>query len=407
MANNVFDTTIIRPLERPLSSDLDAAQSQIYRTIRELQQALYSSATLGTPGAVPWYGFLGDSFKLYNPSTPGLDLRINSGIGFFNSNLSPGNAPLANIGGVVGLDDLSSYQPIVLPVPIDFSVVPPTTAGVARRDRLQIRLNRQETDTTLRWLLNTTPPQAFTPMNIAKTLAFTSGASVITIAAGDPSVGAPIEYKLGAEAAYAAQDDFLSITPAAADPGYVTVAIVNVVNNVVTLGPGDIGDFRSVLFVQGGASVVGRVSLGNKGNTASVDYPNTRWTLGLTDFRVVPNAVGVRDTYDLFLSGGNVPNQVGAAHLAGRSLSIPNPLPSTGGGIPYQLYPGATPTVETVDAAIRSAFSGNIAVGQSVLKVPFGAGYDDYVSGTAFPPVVNFNMGTNVRDFNLDLSLMF
>jgi hypothetical protein len=42
MGNKPFDTTIIRPLERPLSSDLDAAQSQLYRTIREVTSRIYS-----------------------------------------------------------------------------------------------------------------------------------------------------------------------------------------------------------------------------------------------------------------------------------------------------------------------------------------------------------------------------
>ena len=48
MADRAFDRTIINPLEKPLSSDINQLQSQQDSTLRRMFERLFSSAIPGT-----------------------------------------------------------------------------------------------------------------------------------------------------------------------------------------------------------------------------------------------------------------------------------------------------------------------------------------------------------------------
>jgi len=86
MADNPFDRTVINVRERPISSDINQAQSQIDRTLRfYLQEMLRprSSATNEQPGP-PVSGFFGNGFAVREDSPAGLFVVVGAGLGFYD-----------------------------------------------------------------------------------------------------------------------------------------------------------------------------------------------------------------------------------------------------------------------------------------------------------------------------------
>lgn len=365
MANKPFDTTIIRPLERPLSSDLDAAQSQIYRTIREVTSRTYAHtnfvSSVGYYGYSRRFGFIGQGLRVYQSANPAtMTLTIRSGLGFRSGTTA------TDIDGVVGLNDLSDYTPVMLTDNVTFTVPAAPAAGFARVDKVQIRINREVTDTTSRWLLNPTT-QTFAPTNIGKTLTYDLGNTVTIVNPGDPVGVNPIEYLVGTPAAYTAPDDLLSISSPATSAGYLRIALVNVVGGVTAVGNGDIVDERVPIFPNGEARLAMTAQLGNNGafyNIDSADFSPGPINVGLRAL-----ASGTNNTYLLYIFNGGAPD----ARLWGSSYLTANgqaarQISQTGPAF------GGTTTEAVRTGTVQFGPNGTAtapAIGQGYIAIPF------------------------------------
>jgi hypothetical protein len=102
MANQAFDRTILNPRERPLADDIDQAESQLDRALRESLRLMTSDLAAGT-------AFLGTSFQVLWAGT-GFSVVLQPGVGFQQNTVDVPSA----INGVAGLDDLEQSKPLVL-----------------------------------------------------------------------------------------------------------------------------------------------------------------------------------------------------------------------------------------------------------------------------------------------------
>lgn len=368
MGNKPFDTTIIRPLERPLSSDLDAAQSQLYRTIREVTSRIYSHtnfvSSVGYYATSRRYGFIGQGLRVFQNANPAtMTLTIRSGLGFRSG------TPQSDIDGVVGLNDLSDYTPVMLTDSTTVTVPTAPSAGLARCDIVQIRINREVTDTTSRWLLNPTL-QTFAPTNIGKTLTYDLGSTVTIVNPGDPVGVNPIEYVVGTPAAYSTPDDFLSISPPATSAGYLTIAVINVEGGVTTIDNDDIVDKRAPIFPNGEARVAMTAQLGNNG--AYYGISSADFSTGIINVGLRALAAGTNNTYLLYVFGGGAPD----ARLSGTVFSAAD------GSAARQIVQtgpafGAMVNNATRTGTVQFGPSGTAtppAIGQNYIAIPFALG---------------------------------
>lgn len=401
MANKPFDTTIIYPLERPLSSDLDSAQSQTYRTIRDLQATLFAHAIAGSAPddryqTSPRYGFIGDGLRVITPAL-GRDVTITQGVGFF------AGTPAANINGVVGLNDLSTYTPVALSQAVTFTIAPDPAAGFARRDLVQVRINREVTDTTSRWRLNPST-QAFAPDNIGKTLTYDLGTTVTQVDPGDPKGVAPIEYVVGTPAAFANENSFLTIPAPSVSAGYVALGYINVTPTSPAIQGNHLVDVRPILFPNAAATNYISAILGGNG----IDPGGIAF---LVSSKVAPGVLYVGlDTIDpnvsnIFTLTLAIPDaSVASASLFGQVLMPATPPPVTPSLIPPSFLPNDSwpraldivqlgpPVVLQADFTQSGVL--NVGVGQTLIQFKF-----------ALAGIATINDGTgvtawaNVRDY--------
>lgn len=252
MANQTFDSVILNQLERPLSSDLNAAQSDGHRDLRDWLNKTYARRLGGTATndatATLLPGFVADSLRVVPPSPAALAVSITPGLGF-----AANPSPTTNVGGVLGLNDLSPYSPIVLSQAQAVTLAPAPGAGFARVDLIQVKVNRRLTDVTSRDIFNP-GTLTFGPVNVAKTMSFDSFGDLQSVVA--PAVGsAGIVYKQGVQFAYAVADDFLTAPLPAVDPGYLPLAYINVTPAMASVTAGDIRDERPLLFPNNALSI--------------------------------------------------------------------------------------------------------------------------------------------------------
>jgi len=249
MANNPFDRTIINPREKPLSQDINQAQSQLDMTMREVLRRLlaqqtpwsFGGATHSNHGESPASGFLGGGLRVSPSSPTALTVRVPAGIGFF---YNASDVP-SSIDSIVGLDDLSAYKPVVLLSDVTLNVPTPPGAN-SRIDLIEVRTNRATNNPTSRLVLNTTTG-AFDPTTVDKTLTHVLDGSTGYVVTPSDSTTA-IGYKSGTAA----------VTPVApaVTAGYTAIAYVWVVNGATTIDEAQLTDVRKVL-APGGAAVVG------------------------------------------------------------------------------------------------------------------------------------------------------
>ena len=265
MANQPFDSTIINPLERPLSSDMNALQSEAHRDLRDYLYRAYASSngpdTLSTTAQT---GFVGRSFAV-EPTIPvGMAVYISPGIGFMVG------AAASNVGGIAGLNDLSSYKPILLSATKTVSVPTAPGGGFCRRDLIEVRFNRKLTDATASDQYNSINGQ-FQNVILNKTMTFDLyGEAVQYITAGSPTpaTGA-IVYRVGAEVSYTSDDSFLAATVPSTDPDYVAIAVINVGPNAATITTNKINDLRQLICQNKVYELVGSATLGGADASAS------------------------------------------------------------------------------------------------------------------------------------------
>jgi len=139
MANNPFDRVIINSRERPVSSDINQAQSQIDRTLRfYLDQFFGSRASFTDPKAgTPINGFIGNGFRAEQDNPAGLTVVVPLGLGF---KTDAADTPSA-IGGIPGVDDLSRYKPLLLLSDATIATPAPDPTN-PRIDIIEVNINR-------------------------------------------------------------------------------------------------------------------------------------------------------------------------------------------------------------------------------------------------------------------------
>jgi len=188
VANNVFDQTILNVRERPLSSDLNQAQSQLYRTIRALLRYQFARQNAVNGVGTVQSGFIGDAFQVYADSPASLTVFVRPGIGFI-SDVS--DVPV-DIGGIVGLDDREQYKPLVLSEAQSFAITP--DGADPRIDIVEVTYDRRAENPLSRDIFTATSPYNFVATAVNKTLAWIQngrtsidGSSKINYKTGTPA----------------------------------------------------------------------------------------------------------------------------------------------------------------------------------------------------------------------------
>jgi len=305
MAGNAWDRAIINTRERPVSSDINTAQSQLDRTVREALSRLFSSRVSGSSDLAgnPPSGFLGDSFKVRPPVASGLSLRVAAGLGF---QYLPGDVPAA-VGGVPGLDDLSAYKPLPLLAEATISGIPAgPNVGQDRYDIVEVRMNRVVGNPLSRDTLNTLTG-VFTSGLVNKTLAFPLDGNVGVVTSPANSTAA-ISYKVGTAAGVGS-----AVVPATT-PGYQRIAIIFSKNGNMLTGitRANIIDTRPLLAPDGMMSFAASFSVPS-GPTSPPTAVALRAPSGI-EIAVNKTAGGLNNQFEVFLIGGDVPtggNMVG------------------------------------------------------------------------------------------------
>lgn len=252
MAGNGFDRQVLNSRERPLSSDINAAQSQLDRTVREVVKSLFTSRVgVGSSdlSGLPTSGFIGDAFKVRESAVPGLSVVLSKGLGFQYL-----VDPATSVGGVGGVDDLSEFKPLNL-------LVDTTIAGIAagdganpRIDIIEVRMNRALGNPLSRDVLNP-GTGVFVPTSVNKTLSFTQDGSVSVVS--DPAAStAAVSYKQGIPGAVPVEPTVTA--------GYVKIATLLIPTAAASITKANIIDQRTLLCPYGAmpVSVAGSIPAG-------------------------------------------------------------------------------------------------------------------------------------------------
>lgn len=263
MANNPFDRVILNARERPLSSDLNRAQSQLDAALRVFAKFYAGKRTDSFDAngvsadrlASRQWGFFGDALKVRPnpnpiPSTP--SFLIQEGLGFM-----PGPV-VGGIGGVSGLDDFTGFAPIWLPEAITGSIPTPLPpSGQARIDIIEVSpttfplASGALADASSRDVFDPVSGM-FQPNNVNKTLTYTLPGTYPVVPPQGLMPG--LVYKVGTNAIIGTQ-----IAPAT-DTGYVKLAEIDVQSSLSTTTVTQIRDKRWLLLPYG----IGHVNCGFK-----------------------------------------------------------------------------------------------------------------------------------------------
>jgi hypothetical protein len=222
MADHAFDRTPLYPLEKPLADDINQGFSQGDRSLRDTVYELLGGVS----------GFLKGSLQVVQQGPPALGVTIKAGLGFQDA---PTDVP-GNIGGVVGLSDLSRYKPIVLTNDLNVAVPAPPGAN-SRIDLIEVAYVRQLDNPQSRNFLDPST-SAFAPSLVSKTLDFTvDGTLAYYSAVAVPTTA--LAYKSGVASA--------SPSAPATDTGYLPLVYITVASGVVTIVSANIVDQRSTI----------------------------------------------------------------------------------------------------------------------------------------------------------------
>ena len=270
MANQPFDSTIINPLERPLSSDMNSLQSEAHRDLRDYLYRAYARATSADSlNSTIRTGFVGNGFAVVQNSPPLSDVTITAGLGF-----GVGTSA-SNVGGIAGLNDLSLYKPILLSTNKTVTVPTAPGGGLCRRDAIYVRPTMALTDATSSDQYNVSNGQ-FQSVTLNKTMTFDLvNQAVQTIASGSTDTWTSgIVYAMGADTVYATADDLLNapIRSAPILSGYIRIAVINSVGTMFAGYTNSyIADWRSILAPNAELTFTGRAEMGG-GNSATAPY---------------------------------------------------------------------------------------------------------------------------------------
>lgn len=389
MSNNPLDRVIFNPREKPLSTDWNRLGSQFDYAMRFMTRELFgkrAETTFPTSfNSTPSTGFVGTGFNVVPAATPNLTVTVKAGLGMFdNASDTP-----TSIGGIVGLDDLAPYKPMVLMGDVTFAVPAPPVAN-SRIDLIEVRPNRQATDPQTRLILNPLTGE-FDPNTVSKTLQFTLDGSTGFVSDPAPSTAA-ISYKQGSVAA----------SPTAPTPttGYVPVAYISVGTSVPSIGFGAISDQRAFLLPGGVAHISGRWHVQWNGGSPIVTARRINAPPGIQMTLVASNAQ--RAFADVYVTGGLLQSAVmtaiigvdtGVEQAAGEAIiTIANKNGANDGGA--AIGPTLQATLLTGVPAINVGPLSNFA--QSRISARYQAGGTTNVTQTILEDV-DFNVVGVIR----------
>lgn len=245
MSNNLFNRTAINTRERPLSSDINRAQSELDRTLRDLMRTIclprYGIYPEGI-GTSPT-GFFSGGFAVKPKSPISMTVTVGAGIGMAYSGTQD-----SNIGGVTELNDLALWKPIILTADKDVALDAADGTN-PRYDIIEVKTNRLLTEPTSRDVLNVSSG-AFEALVVNKSLDWTVDGSYGKVYADDLSTAA-LSYKVGKTT---------GALPSTT-PGYTRIAVIYVSNGVTTIDKDVIRDTRRILFQNMMANIAARVTL--------------------------------------------------------------------------------------------------------------------------------------------------
>lgn len=266
MANKPFDQRIINLLERPTSSDLNIAQSQLNLGGRALmRQLLQPNPTLvGT-------GSLGESFFV-EKTAGNRNFKIKRGVGF--NYVAYNSATDDDIGGVSGLSDPFDYRMVSIQdeAGVAISVPAAPSAGQCRRDVIAIRCSNP-TDAMLE---DSQPTDIYDPtpgvgkfdvVTKPKTFSYDISGATQEVVNYDAVSGvtAQVVYITGQVVSYSEPDSLLNAPVALPAPTYLRIAVVNVVGGALAVAQSDVVDFRRLVSPQGNLVVSGSATIGSVG----------------------------------------------------------------------------------------------------------------------------------------------
>lgn len=233
MSDKPFDREAWNTRERPYSTDNNYEASYADLALREILVNLLNtriSVSNDASNTTPPTSFFGEAFKV----RPGGALAVNvtKGIGLFGD---PTNLPTA-IGGLVGVNDLSAYKPLVL-TELEAIAVPANASGNPRIDIIEVRYRQELTDATNRDIMTPTPPYVFSPGLVSKTLTWALNGQQGTVVTPAPST-AYISYVRGIPAGSPVAPSVTS--------GYVKICEIAVANGAATINAADITDYRRI-----------------------------------------------------------------------------------------------------------------------------------------------------------------
>lgn len=245
MANKPFDREVINVRERPLSTDANLSAAYGDASLRFMfQQLLAERANDASPVAVPVTGFVGNAFHVSPVNPAAMQVSVAEGVAFVEVPLSPADL---NIGSpsISGLDDLSSYRPIVLNSAHTFNV-PAADLANPRIDIVEVKVDRRLTDATVRAVLDPATG-VFNPTSVPKTMTYAVDDDTgINTTGGNSTAG--LSYKTGTPGAVPAVP--------ATSAGYIKIAEIHVAAGAVALAGTVMRDTR-VLLSPGGVVTMG------------------------------------------------------------------------------------------------------------------------------------------------------
>lgn len=244
MSSRPFDRVVFNRLESLLSEDLLRIGGEGDAGLRGLLREVgvpASDVTNPTPTALA-FGFYGASFMVVSKSPASGSVRILPGMGMKRDD---SDMP-QDIGGIVGLNEISDLKPIVLRAPVDVATAPPPAAPDKRIDIIEVAMRRDLYDSLPRDILDPVSAK-LSPSNMLTTLSYAlDGISVGYVTTPSNSTQ-PIGYKVGAPGSP-------PVAPATS-PGYQKIAEIlvdNVTGNPTgTIRQEHLADFRNLLFMGG------------------------------------------------------------------------------------------------------------------------------------------------------------
>jgi hypothetical protein len=367
MSSKPFDRTTIGVREKPLSTDPNNEASQRDRTLRDVLMRVLSPAAASSSAGNPSTGFLSDGFRPVASSPAGMSVVIQPGIGF----IFDGSNPASGIGlpDIEGLDDLSSYVPVVLDGAVTFTVPAAPSSPNSRIDLIEVRSNRLQTDITSRLQFNEVTRQ-FAPKDYFKTLSYLVDGSTGIVTGGGPSTAA-LSYKVGTPGNPGVQPLLT--------PGYQIVGLVNVGNATTSITGLNLVDSRP-LAAPGGV-MRGSARFRLQWNSGAPTATLLDSTLPPSVNMVMSPLTGARATALVYLVGGAI--------LSGTVQAQFETPPSFSGNIYFvgRIRMGSTFHQALISADQTKIFTGvpavAVGVGTSVLQTTVEALHVDGGTGAA------------------------